>query len=586
MGVTQPISLNGPTPEDLKLTESLNEALKSSGFFESEEDSEKREVVLGKLNLIVQKFVKQVAKDKGLPESLINEVGGKIFTFGSYRLGVHSRGADIDTLCVVPQHVDRNDFFTKFYEMLQQVTEVTELTQVPDAYVPVVNMEFSGICIDLVFARLPFSSIPEDLDLLDHNLLKNLDEKSMLSLNGSRATDEILRLVPDVLTFHAALRCIKLWAKRRALYNNAMGYLGGVACALLTARICQLYPNASASAIITRFFKIYQQWAWPQPVYLKPIEDFPLNQKVWNPKLYPADRNHRMPVITPAYPSMCSTHNVTKSTLAVMTSEFARGSEIMIKIEQGLATWSDLFVKSDFFHRYRHFFQILAISESQEEHRVWSGFVESKIRILMNKLEMEPNIAVAPPFTETFEQNVQVDILDPSDPGKVRNFSIDQVISAHFHDPQKATGVMADKSTTATSTSTSTVANTPTTSTTSTSTSNPSSQAHKTIYTTAFYIGLGIAPFDPNFKGPRRLVLDRPVAEFKYFVMNWEKHSQSMHLEVRDIKRENLPDYLFNEEMKRPQPRQPASARKVKREHSVGEDDSKNVRVKTLEQLN
>ena len=64
----------------------------------------------------------------------------------------------------------------------------------------------------------------------------------MLSLNGSRATDEILRLVPDVLTFHAALRCIKLWAKRRGLYNNAMGYLGGVACALLTARICQLYP--------------------------------------------------------------------------------------------------------------------------------------------------------------------------------------------------------------------------------------------------------------------------------------------------------------------------------------------------------
>ncbi len=556
MGVTQPISLSGPTPEDLKLTESLNEALKTSGFFESEEDSEKREVVLGKLNLIVQKFVKEVARDKGLPESLIGEVGGKIFTFGSYRLGVHSRGADIDTLCVAPQHVDRNDFFTKFYEMLQKIPEVTDLTQIPDAYVPVVNMIFSGICIDLVFARLPFSSIPEDLDLLDHNLLKNLDEKSMLSLNGSRATDEILRLVPDVLTFHAALRFIKLWAKRRGLYNNALGYLGGVACALLTARICQLYPNASASAIITRFFKIYQQWAWPQPVYLKPIEDFPLNQNVWNPKLYPADRNHRMPVITPAYPSMCSTHNVTKSTLAVMTSEFARGSDIMMKIEQGHATWSDLFSKSDFFHRYRHFFQILAVSESPEEHRVWAGFVEAKVRILMNKLEMEANIAVAPPFTETFEQNVQVDLLDPSDPKKVRNFSMDQVISAHFHDQ--------------------------TCPTTTTNTSGSDSSSIKTVYTTAFYIGLGIAPFDPNFKGPRRLVLDRPVAEFKYFVMNWEKHSPSMHLEVRDIKRENLPDYLFNEEMKRPQPRQPAPVvRKVKREHSVGEDDSKNYRVKT-----
>ena len=553
LGVTQPISLSGPTPEDLKLTESLNESLKTSGFFESEQDSEKREIVLGKLNLIVQKFVKQVAQDKGLPESLVSEVGGKIFTFGSYRLGVHSRGADIDTLCVAPQHVDRQDFFTKFYEMLQENPEVTDLTQVPDAYVPVVNMEFSGICIDLVFARLPFASIPEDLDLLDHNLLKNLDEKSMLSLNGSRATDEILRLVPDVLTFHAALRCIKLWAKRRGLYNNAMGYLGGVACALLTARICQLYPNASASAIITRFFKIYQQWSWPQPVYLKPIEDFPLNQKVWNPKLYPSDRNHRMPVITPAYPSMCSTHNVSKSTLAVMTTEFARGSDLMMKIEQGQASWTDLFAKSDFFCRYRHFFQILAITESPEDHRVWSGFVESKIRLLMNKLEMEANIALAPPFTETFEKVIKVNVSDPTavDPEKIRNFSIEKVIASHTFNEQIF----------------------------------PITGDGKNVYTTAFYIGLGIAPFDPNFKGPRRLVLDRPVAEFKYFVMNWEKHLPSMQLEVRDIKRENLPDYLFNEEVKRPLPRQPVT-RKVKREHSVndeGEDDSKNVRVKVDE---
>lgn len=552
LGVTQPISLNGPTEEDLKLTASLNEAMKASGFFESEEDSEKREIVLGRLNVCVQKFVKQVARDKGLPESLIDEVEGKIFTFGSYRLGVHSRGADIDTLCVAPQHVDRSDFFTKFYAILQETPEVTQLTQVPDAYVPVVNMEYSGICIDLVFARLPFATIPDDLDLLDHNLLKNLDEKSMLSLNGSRATDEILRLVPDVLTFHAALRCIKLWAKRRGLYNNAMGYLGGVACALLTARICQLYPNAAASAIITRFFKIYQQWAWPQPVYLKPIEDFPLNQKVWNPKLYPADRNHRMPVITPAYPSMCSTHNVTKSTLAVMTAEFARGSELMLKIEQGLATWTDLFERSDFFARYRHFFQIVAVSESPEDHRVWSGFVESKIRILMNKLELEANIAVAPPFTETYEKILTIPCNDESASDNSTdglNYSMDQVMAAHFYPSVNYDEVESKQH-----------------------------EKTKTIYTTAYYIGLGIAPFDPNFKGPRRLVLDRPVAEFKYFVMTWEKHLPSMHLQVRDIKRENLPEYIFSEEMPRPQPK---PLRKIKRELSP--DEIKNVRVKTAE---
>lgn len=517
--------MNGPAPEDLKQTEALIAALHSSGFFESEEESERREIVLGRLNVIVQKFVKRVAQVKGLPESLVNDVGGKIFTFGSYRLGVHSKGADIDTLFLAPQHVDRADFFSLFYEMLKEDPKITELTPVPDAYVPVMTMVFDEISIDLVFARLPFSSIPEELDLLDPSILKNLDEKSMLSLNGSRGTDEILRLVPDVHTFHTALRCIKLWAKRRGLYNNAMGYLGGVACALLTARICQLYPNAAASTIIARFFKIYQQWAWPQPVYLKPIEDFPLNQKVWNPKLYPADRNHRMPVITPAYPSMCATHNVSRSTLTLMTAEFARGSELVARIEAGEAGWEQLFVKSDFFLHYRNFFQFLAVAETEEEHRLWSGYVESKVRILMNKLELEANIAVAPPFTETFEKVIQVSAYDKDEEVSQESLTtptmatsnlpeavVEQVLKGHTFPVQS------------------------------------SAEGERKIYTTAYYIAIGVAPFDPNFKGPRRLVLDRPVSEFKYFIGGWEKLTSGMHLLVRDIKRESLPEYVFGSE--------------------------------------
>lgn len=44
------------------------------------------------------------------------------------------------------------------------------------------------------------------------------------------------------------------------------------------------------------------------------------------PQLYPGDRSHRMPIITPAYPAMCATHNVTESTQMIMTEEFKRGS--------------------------------------------------------------------------------------------------------------------------------------------------------------------------------------------------------------------------------------------------------------------
>jgi poly(A) polymerase len=127
--------------------------------------------------------------------------------------------------------------------------------------------------------------VPDDLELSDNNILKNLDDRCVRSINGSRVTDEILRLVPNIPSFRIALRTIKFWAKRRAIYSNIMGFLGGVAWAMLVARICQLYPNACAAALVNRFFRIMFQWKWPQPVLLKHLEDGPLQVRVWNPKV-------------------------------------------------------------------------------------------------------------------------------------------------------------------------------------------------------------------------------------------------------------------------------------------------------------
>ena len=46
----------------------------------------------------------------------------------------------------------------------------------------------------------------------------------------------------------------------RGIYANVLGFPGGVAWALLTARICQLYPNAAPSTIVSKFVPIYYQW--------------------------------------------------------------------------------------------------------------------------------------------------------------------------------------------------------------------------------------------------------------------------------------------------------------------------------------
>ena len=76
----------------------------------------------------MKKFVYQVSIARGLPEATANAAGGKIFTFGSYRLGVHGPGTSIDTLCVVPNHVSREDFFDVFETMLKEMDGVTEVS--------------------------------------------------------------------------------------------------------------------------------------------------------------------------------------------------------------------------------------------------------------------------------------------------------------------------------------------------------------------------------------------------------------------------------------------------------------------------
>lgn len=86
------------------------------------------EIVLGRITGLVKKFVHQVSLARGLSESAADAAGGKIFTFGSYRLGVHGPGSDIDTLIVVPKHISREDFFETFEKILREADGVTEVS--------------------------------------------------------------------------------------------------------------------------------------------------------------------------------------------------------------------------------------------------------------------------------------------------------------------------------------------------------------------------------------------------------------------------------------------------------------------------
>ncbi|XP_064599647.1 poly(A) polymerase beta-like isoform X2 [Liolophura sinensis] len=403
-GVTSPLSLAGPDPLDIKLSTRLEETLRPHGIFESEDELSHRMYVLSKVNELVRQWIKDVSVRKtNVSEDKAEAFGGKVFTFGSYRLGVHTKGADIDTLCVGPRHIERSDFFSTFYELLKEQTDVKDLRAVEEAFVPVIKMEFDGIELDMLFARLALPMIPEDLDLRDETLLKNLDEKCVRSLNGCRVTDEILHLVPNVENFRMALRAIKLWAKKKGIYSNAIGFLGGVSWAMLVARVCQLYPNAAPATLIQKFFLVFSKWEWPQPVLLKQMEaENKLGFTVWDPRIHPPDRFHLMPIITPAYPQQNSTYNVTASTRSIMVEEFKEGLEVTNNIYMQKEEWGKLFEPSNFFQKYKHYIVLIASAEQEKSYLEWQGYIESKIRLLIGNLERNLYIKLAHVTPESF----------------------------------------------------------------------------------------------------------------------------------------------------------------------------------------
>ncbi|KAM0248155.1 hypothetical protein ACHAQJ_009572 [Trichoderma viride] len=545
-GVTPPISVNLPTEAEKRASDALIEELRRQKTFESPSETDKRHPtrlkVLDSLQEICNEFVRKVATEKEPKnDMLIKNARGKVFTYGSFRLGVFGPGSDIDTLIVAPKYVTREDYFKYFPDLLVTMAPqgaITDLTVVTDAFVPIIKFEYSDISIDLIFSRIIQKQIAPDFDnLKDSSLLRGLDEAELRSLNGTRVTDEILALVPEESTFKLALRAIKLWAQRRAVYANIMGFPGGVAWAMLVARVCQLYPKAATSVIVNKFFLVIGQWRWPQPVLLKPIGSGPLPVRVWNPKVYKGDSFHLMPVITPAYPSMCATFNITRSSMTIIQRELRRGLEISEQIMVGKRPWSDLFVKHTFFTSgYRYYISVVSASKDKEAHKVWSGYVESKVRMLVQKLEQHSSIALAHAFNKGYDRRHLCK--NDHEIEQVQEGSLEFVIKDEGKDQSGETKVPKAEEK---------------------EDSSESSSAE--VFTTTHYIGLELE------EGAKSLDLSYQVDEFKVLCTQWKKYQeelqQSVSLGVQHVRNQrsfNLPDDVFDAGEEKPQKKSSAKS--------------------------
>lgn len=91
-GVTPPISMTLPAPEEVAANDDLIAELKAQNNFEAPSETERRKQSLQLMQRVTIEFVKVVSRRKGLSQAAVEASGGKIFTYGSYRLGVYGPG--------------------------------------------------------------------------------------------------------------------------------------------------------------------------------------------------------------------------------------------------------------------------------------------------------------------------------------------------------------------------------------------------------------------------------------------------------------------------------------------------------------
>lgn len=93
-GLTPPLSDSLPEEADIQKNKDLIEELKKEKNYEAQTETEKRVETLKLLQNVTTEFVREVSRRQGFPQSQIDQLGlgGKVYPYGSYRLGVFGPG--------------------------------------------------------------------------------------------------------------------------------------------------------------------------------------------------------------------------------------------------------------------------------------------------------------------------------------------------------------------------------------------------------------------------------------------------------------------------------------------------------------
>lgn len=359
---------------DHRRSSSLVQFLKDEGAVLSPEDENKREKVIRELKKIVMHWANAVAYEQSVPQGLATAT---VLTYGSYTLGAHGPESDIDLLCLGPCIATlQYHFFVVLRQILQGRPEVSEVHTVEKAKVPLMRFRFTGIAVDLTYAQLPVIDALKAINTFSPQLLQKIDTRSWRSLSGVRVNEQIVQLVPNAEKFQTLLRCIKLWARKRGLHCHYLGFFAGIHLAILAAYVCRKFPDASVSGLFAVFFQTFAHWPWQVPVSLHDELTTCLHSE-----------GRLMPIVMPCTPPEFCASTVTKGSFKKIREELTRGYVLTRDPLRHDFQWSWLFEPFPYDQKYQQFLRIALRAPTIAELGDWAGWVKSRFRFLILKLE-------------------------------------------------------------------------------------------------------------------------------------------------------------------------------------------------------
>ena len=221
--------------------------------------------------------------------------------------------------------------------------------------------------------------------------------------------------------------------------------------------------------------------------------------------------------------------------------ELAKGMQVTDEIMGGRRPWKDLFTKHTFFTTgFKFYLTVISSSKTKEAQKKWASFIESKVRGLVQKLDMHQSIELARPFNKGYDRvhrcRAEAQI------GEVQAGSLAYQVKAEDLEKQAKVEVKAEVKSEDVSGKTNGVGAVDGENGDVKLEGPPNNDvpADAEIYTTNHYIGLQLR------EGQKALDLSREVNEFKAFCMaNPIFDRELMCLTVQHVRNFDLPDDVF-----------------------------------------